>query len=111
MNNRFVQALADEEFQVYLQPKVSLQQRKIKGAEALVRWDYPGRGILQPSEFIPLLENSGKIQALEKYIFERVCRWLKQRKEKKKIISSFRKPFQKSFCKRRFYGRFYPYCR
>ena len=86
MNNRFVQALADEEFQVYLQPKVSLQQRKIKGAEALVRWDYPGRGILPPSEFIPLLENSGKIQALEKYIFERVCRWLKQREgEKKKL--------------------------
>lgn len=86
MENHFARALADEEFQVYLQPKVSLHRKKILGAEALARWAYPGRGILPPSEFVPLLENSGKIQVLEKYIFEKVCKWLKEREQEGKTL-------------------------
>ncbi len=76
----FEQAVKNEEFQIYFQPKVSLSQNRVIGAEALVRWNRPGCGIIPPGEFIPVLERSGKIRALDRYVFEKVCIWLGKRK-------------------------------
>jgi diguanylate cyclase (GGDEF)-like protein/PAS domain S-box-containing protein len=50
-------ALAANEFQLYYQPKVNLRLGKIVGAEALIRWQHPNRGLLAPAEFLPLVEN------------------------------------------------------
>lgn len=78
----FDRAVQNEEFQVYFQPKVSLSQNRITGAEALVRWNRPGSGVISPGEFIPVLERSGKIRALDRYVFEKVCIWLGERKRR-----------------------------
>lgn len=78
----FDQALKNGEFQVYFQPKVSMGQNRIAGAEALVRWNRPGTGVVPPGEFIPILERSGKIRALDRYVFEQVCIWLGDRKRR-----------------------------
>jgi diguanylate cyclase (GGDEF)-like protein/PAS domain S-box-containing protein len=55
------QALARDELRIYFQPIVSLKDRRIQGVEALVRWQHPRRGLLAPSEFIPLAESTGLI--------------------------------------------------
>ncbi|MFR3028600.1 MAG: EAL domain-containing protein, partial [Sutterella wadsworthensis] len=51
-----IEALEQRQFIIHLQPKVSLSTQKIVGAEALVRWNRPGVGVVSPGEFIPLLE-------------------------------------------------------
>lgn len=78
----FGQAVEKGEFQVYFQPKVSVSQNRIMGAEALVRWNRPGSGMISPGEFISVLERRGKIRALDRYVFEKVCMWLGERKRR-----------------------------
>lgn len=72
-------SLENREFEVYYQPKVSMSTGKIKGAEALVRWNHPQQGLISPGQFIPVLEETGRIQAVDRYVFEEVCRWLSER--------------------------------
>lgn len=74
-------ALANGQFQVYFQPKYSLADNCLVGAEALVRWNHPVHGIIPPNEFIPLFEKNGFISRLDKYVWEQVCIKLKQWKE------------------------------
>ena len=69
----FRDALAQEEFEVYYQPKVHMESYMMTGAEALCRWNHGGRSAL-PEEFIPLLEQSLEICALDMYMLEHVCR-------------------------------------
>lgn len=69
-------ALGDQEFTLYLQPKVSMDGI-IKGFESLVRWDHPDRGILPPGEFIPAMESMGLISELDNWVLEASCRQLK----------------------------------
>lgn len=76
---RMQKGLDDEEFVVYLQPKVGVQGGEIEGAEALVRWNVPGHGLLSPGIFIPVLEKNLFIGKVDRYVFERVCRWLRKR--------------------------------
>ena len=66
-------ALAEEQFEVYYQPKYSLNGENIAGAEALVRWVHPEWGFMSPGEFIPLFEKNGFISRLDKYVWEKVC--------------------------------------
>lgn len=66
-------ALAEKQFVVYLQPKYSLGDNSMVGAEALVRWQHPVYGIIPPGEFIPLFEKNGFISRLDKYVWEQVC--------------------------------------
>lgn len=82
--NRKLDRLAEDsiknhDFVVYYQPKVSMSTGKVKGAEALVRWQHPQQGLISPADFIPVLEESGRIQVLDRYVFEEVCRWLHDR--------------------------------
>ena len=67
-------SLENGEFQVFLQPKIQLENRKLGGAEALVRWSHPERGMIPPSEFIPVFEKSEAICLLDRYVYEEVCR-------------------------------------
>ena len=82
MELSFAGALENEEFKVFYQPKYSPYTGGIMGAEALVRWIEADGKIVSPGEFIPLFERNGQIRALDKYMFERVCAFLAQRREK-----------------------------
>ena len=75
-------ALREGQFQVYLQPKYSLNDDCLAGAEALVRWIHPEWGFLSPGEFIPLFEKNGFITRLDRYVWEQVCVQLKSWQEK-----------------------------
>ncbi|MEG2751435.1 MAG: GGDEF domain-containing phosphodiesterase, partial [Anaerorhabdus sp.] len=79
MLTRFDQALLDNEFVVYYQPKIDAKTNKIAGAEALVRWRYNNGEILPPSEFIELFERNGQIQKLDFYVVEQVCKFQRNR--------------------------------
>ncbi|WP_195269626.1 bifunctional diguanylate cyclase/phosphodiesterase [Eubacterium sp. 1001713B170207_170306_E7] len=69
-------ALARREFEAYYQPKYNIETGEIVGAEALVRWNHPVRGILSPAHFIPVFEANGFVVQLDFYIFKKVCRTL-----------------------------------
>lgn len=71
-------ALMEKQFKVYLQPKYNMNTEKIIGAEALVRWVHPERGIIPPSDFIPIFEHNGFIGQLDIYMFEETCRLLRR---------------------------------
>jgi EAL domain-containing protein (putative c-di-GMP-specific phosphodiesterase class I)/CBS domain-containing protein len=70
------QALQNNEFLLYYQPQMNVQTGKIVGAEALIRWHSPQRGIIPPSEFIPIAEMTGFIVPLGEWILRRVCEQL-----------------------------------
>ena len=65
-------ALAQGQFSVYLQPKFSLHDDSLAGAEALVRWIHPQWGFLSPGEFIPLFEKNGFITKLDQFVWDKV---------------------------------------
>ncbi|WP_370298577.1 EAL domain-containing protein [Pontibacterium sp.] len=71
-------ALQNEEFELYYQPIVNSHTGKVYSVESLVRWRHPERGIVSPGEFIPLAEETGLIQALGLWVFERACQQLVQ---------------------------------
>jgi EAL domain-containing protein (putative c-di-GMP-specific phosphodiesterase class I) len=66
-------AIKAGEFVLYYQPKISLADQEITGFEALVRWQHPTRGILYPSEFIPVAEETGFIVPLGLWILREAC--------------------------------------
>ncbi len=74
ITNKMYTALKNNEFKVYLQPKFSLKNEKLIGAEALVRWIENDGNMIFPSEFIPLFEKNGFIVDLDKYILEVTCK-------------------------------------
>lgn len=67
------QALANGEFVLHYQPLLDLNTNKIIGVEALVRWNHPQLGLLQPDTFIPLAEKSGLINELGKWVLKAAC--------------------------------------
>ena len=73
VQNLFPEALKNEEFLVYYQPKVYLKNYELIGAEALCRWNHGGE-IIPPGRFIPVLEQSKAICALDFYMLDHVCR-------------------------------------
>lgn len=73
----FQTALENQEFTFYIQPKCNILTGKIIGAEALIRWIHPEKGIISPLEFIPILEKNGLIGKLDYYIWEEVFKSVK----------------------------------
>ncbi|MCF8178726.1 MAG: EAL domain-containing protein [Sulfuritalea sp.] len=67
-------ALARREFVVYYQPKLNLAQNRITGAEALIRWQHPEKGMIPPLRFIPFAEQTGFIREITPWILEDVIR-------------------------------------
>ncbi|MCM1156998.1 MAG: GGDEF domain-containing phosphodiesterase [Bacteroidales bacterium] len=78
IENIFPDALENEEFKVYYQPKFSLKDEyKLVGAEALCRWFHEGK-MIYPDDFIPVLEQSANICKLDFYMLDHVCRDIKR---------------------------------
>ena len=75
-------AIENDEFVVYLQPKFDIDTEKVKGAEALVRWNYKNTGILTPYRFVPFFEKDGSIGKIDDIVLRKVCeafsRWKKE---------------------------------
>lgn len=80
--NEMTAALEQGQFVPYFQPKYELTTDKPVGAEALVRWIHPKKGVLTPINFIPLFERNGFITKLDAYIWEEVCKYMAKWKKK-----------------------------
>ncbi len=71
-------ALEEGQFRLFFQPKVNSQSGAMIGAEALIRWDHPNKGMISPAEFIPILEESGLIIDVGQWVLEDACRHLQR---------------------------------
>ena len=80
--DRLPQALADDEFKLYLQPKVDMATRTVIGAEALVRWEHPSLGFISPARFVPLFEREGCIYDVDRAIWEKACAFMGDRRRR-----------------------------
>lgn len=78
IEDRFLEALSNNEFFVCYQPKFDVKREQFCGAEALVRWNTQEKGIISPAIFVPVLEHSGGIVELDEYVLESVCRQMKE---------------------------------
>jgi len=71
-------ALINDELRVYFQPQVDIQSGGVKGAEALIRWHHPERGMVSPIEFIPIAEDSALIADIGEWVLLETCKQAKQ---------------------------------
>lgn len=82
-NRKFIEenmqaAITERQFMMYLQPKYSIAKNEIIGAEALVRWRHPERGMIYPNQFIPIIEENGFIKKVDHYIWAEACHFIKK---------------------------------
>lgn len=82
IENEMNDALAQGQFEVYYQPKYFVNTSTLGGAEALIRWNHPEKGLIPPNHFIPLFEKNGFVVQLDLFVFKQVCidisEWLKK---------------------------------
>ena len=78
-------AIENDEFVVYLQPKFDIHKEVLKGAEALIRWNYKNKEFLSPGRFIPFFEKDGSIGKIDDIVLKKVCealaRWKSEGKK------------------------------
>jgi diguanylate cyclase (GGDEF)-like protein/PAS domain S-box-containing protein len=67
-------ACVEDEFVLHYQPIVELESRRVVGVEALVRWQHPTRGLLQPADFVGLAEETGQVVEVGRWVLEEACR-------------------------------------
>jgi len=76
MENRLLQGLEQQQFELYLQPQVALPDGRLTGAEVLLRWHHPELGMVSPDRFIPIAEESGLILPLGEWVLARAVQLL-----------------------------------
>lgn len=69
-------AIEQHEFTLYYQPRIDTSLNRVVGAEALLRWNHPARGVLAPGEFLPVLEETGLIEPVEQWVLEQAAKTL-----------------------------------
>ena len=79
----FDESIANKYFKVYYQPKynITCDEPKLCSAEALIRWNHPELGMISPGEFVPLFENNGLVQKLDRYVWEEAASQIKAWKD------------------------------
>jgi len=82
-NRKFIEenmqaAITERQFRMYLQPKYSITKNEIIGAEALIRWLHPDRGMIYPDEFIPIIEENGFVKKVDYYIWAEAFRFIRR---------------------------------
>ena len=75
-------AIADDQFEIHLQPLIDLKNDQTVGAEALIRWHHPEKGFISPAEFIPIAEQSKAINDIGQWVVKEVCRLINEMDEK-----------------------------
>ncbi|MBF0471793.1 MAG: EAL domain-containing protein, partial [Gammaproteobacteria bacterium] len=75
---RLVAAVRDGEMELYYQPKIHLRRGEVVGAEALIRWNHPTRGVLPPAEFLPIIDNHPLIATIGEWVLEVALQQLQQ---------------------------------
>ena len=108
-NKRYVldhvdQAIEDGWLKVYYQPIIRIRSGQVSDFEALVRWDDPTYGMMQPGKFIPVLENSNQIYKVDMFVIEQVAKdlkeWIKRGLEPVPVsINLSRQDFDRELCK------------
>ena len=81
IENELREAISNQELVLHYQPIISLEEQKLKGFEALVRWQHPQRGMISPGEFVPLAEETGLVVALGKWVMHEACSQLRKWQE------------------------------
>ena len=77
LENDLRRAMQRQEFVIYYQPIICLQTKQLRGVEALVRWQNPEQGLIFPTEFIPMAEETGLIFTLDQWILQKSCEQLR----------------------------------
>lgn len=108
IEEEFDKAIENKEFEVWYQPKYSVDEVTLKGCEALVRWRKTDGTLISPSSFISILEKNGKIATLDEYVFRQVCEQVREWKTAKfKLVpisvnvsraSLYRKDVLENYC-------------
>ena len=78
LENALRRAIDHDEFVLYFQPKVHIASRRISGAEALIRWNRPGYGMVSPALFVPILEETGLIVRVGTWVLNEACRQISE---------------------------------
>lgn len=84
--NGIDKSLENGEFEIYFQPKCNMNTNKITGAEVLVRWNHPQKGMISPKDFIPVFEKNGFIKKLDQFVWEESAKWLHKHAKEHKIL-------------------------
>ncbi len=69
-------ALEEKQFKMYLQPKFDIQTNELSGAEALIRWIHPEKGLICPNNFIPIFEKNGFISEIDRFMWEEAVKFI-----------------------------------
>lgn len=77
LETELYQALKNREFELHYQPKIDAHSGELRGAEALIRWNHPTRGMVMPNDFIPYAEQTSLISQLGEYVLERALEQLR----------------------------------
>ncbi|MFZ2168307.1 MAG: EAL domain-containing protein [Methylococcaceae bacterium] len=74
MENNLRHAIERDQLILYYQPKVNMREKRVIGCEALIRWQHPEYGLVMPSQFIPIAEDSGLIIDISNWVLEAACK-------------------------------------
>ena len=89
MENLIREAIKNDQFHLVYQPQISFKEKRLVGAEALIRWNHPTLGFISPAQFIPRAEKSGLIIQIGEWVLKEVCKkistWVSEGKECVKI--------------------------